>query len=694
MAYTLGVDLGTTFTAAAVLRDGAAPEVFTLGDRSAAVPSVLFIGADDTVLYGDAAERRALTEPDRVVRQFKRRIGDETPLVVGCARHQRYFAHDLAAMMIAWVVAKVTEREGAAPASIAVTHPASWGPHKKELLLGALAAQDLAAALVSEPEAAAISYAHTGRLAADATVAVYDLGGGTFDVALLQADLDGRFALVGRPHGLPELGGIDFDDAILTHVLGSLGDALDPELFDGDLDPVTAAAMSRLRADSVDAKEALSSDTAATVPVLLADIATNIRITRAEFEDLVGGSLELTLDAFDRALDDADLDAEQLTCLLLTGGSSRIPLVTQMLSAHLGPGVAVTRDIDPKLAVATGAALSLSLTPADAPLAPVVDLFDVATDTAPADRDEDGRGADVFADDLTTEIPVVTAKTRRPAKVRADKKPRPEKARPQKARPANAPAHEPVADEVEVAAFVAATPVEVAQPEVARPKVTQPKVALQKVALGKVPGTKAARAAASAVAAATSGLEPVPAPIISGVPGTGRPIMHRRGAGRSALVGLELDESARPAAREADLAGGIEIPAEQAPRFVVPARPVAGLEDLMRAAPGAAFPAAQAEQPAAMELTPLEVLEPDAPARPALGEMAFLDDEMLAEEIGATRDRGRFVLVTVRRVLAVTTLTAAIFAGSGAWVAAIPATTEPTAAASTHSDSGSGPRNR
>ncbi len=202
----------------------------------------------------------------------------------------------------------------------------------------------------------AVSYAHTGRVAPGATLAVYDLGGGTFDAALLQATADGRFVTLGRPHGLPTLGGIDFDDAILAHVLGSVGDAA------GNLDmgdPLVVTAMARLRRECVDAKEALSADTSATIPVLLTDARTNIRITRAEFEDMIQTAVLGTLDVLDAALDSADLDPQDLTNVVLAGGSSRIPLVAQMLSHHLGAPVSLDRDIDPKMAVAIGAALAL-----------------------------------------------------------------------------------------------------------------------------------------------------------------------------------------------------------------------------------------------------------------------------------------------------------------------------------------------
>src|SRR5690606_25883108 len=147
------------------------------------------------------------------------------------------------------------------------------------------------------------------------------------------------------------LGGIDFDAAVFNHVRQALGGKL--EELDED-DPTAVAAVARLREECVAAKEALSSDTDATIPVLLPNTSTEVRITRSEFEAMVRPILGNTIDALRRALQSARVTPEQLQSVLLVGGSSRIPLVAQMVSAELGRPVAV--DAHPKHAVALGAA--------------------------------------------------------------------------------------------------------------------------------------------------------------------------------------------------------------------------------------------------------------------------------------------------------------------------------------------------
>lgn len=349
MGYVLGIDLGTTYTAAAVRRDGRS-HVVDLGTRLSAVPSVVLLREDETILTGEAAHRRALTEPDRVAREFKRRVGDPTPLLLGGAPVS---VEALMAKLLRWVVDTVAEREGGPPDAVAISHPANWGAFKVDVLQQAVRMSDLGdATLLTEPEAAAIHYASQERVEAGTTVAVYDLGGGTFDAAVLRKTTGG-WDILGQPEGIDRLGGIDFDAAVFAHVQRSLGgqlEALDPD------DPAAQAAVARLRDECVAAKEALSSDTDVSIPVLLPNVQTEVRLTRAEFEAMIRPSLADSIDALRRALRTAGVDAADVSIVLLVGGSSRVPLVAQLVGAELGRPVAL--DVHPKHAVSLGAALA------------------------------------------------------------------------------------------------------------------------------------------------------------------------------------------------------------------------------------------------------------------------------------------------------------------------------------------------
>jgi molecular chaperone DnaK (HSP70) len=135
-------------------------------------------------------------------------------------------------------------------------------------------------ATVTEPEAAAIHYASQERVDPGAVIAVYDLGGGTFDVAVLRKTASG-WDILGRPEGVERLGGVDIDEAVFQHVVAVLDGVV--ERLDPD-EPGSLAAVARLRADCVEAKEALSSDTDVSVPVLLPECRTEVRLTRRELE--------------------------------------------------------------------------------------------------------------------------------------------------------------------------------------------------------------------------------------------------------------------------------------------------------------------------------------------------------------------------------------------------------------------------
>lgn len=347
MGYSLGIDLGTTFTAAALVRDQRA-EVVALGNHAATIPSMVFLRDDDNVLIGDAAERRGLQEPARLAREFKRRFGDSAPIMLD---RTPFSAERLMAVMLRQIVADVSQRQGAAPDRVAVTHPANWGQYKIDLLRQAVELAGLRdATFVTEPIAAAVQYASTERVDVGDVIAVYDLGGGTFDAAVLRKTADG-FETLGRPQGIERLGGIDFDEAVVAHVRRTVGDVI-AQLDTND--PAARAALARLRQECVSAKETLSSDSDATVPVLLPNVQTQVRITRTEFEDMIRPILRETIDSARRAVESAGLQLADVKAVLLAGGSSRIPLVSEMVRAELGRPVVT--DSHPKHAVALGAA--------------------------------------------------------------------------------------------------------------------------------------------------------------------------------------------------------------------------------------------------------------------------------------------------------------------------------------------------
>ncbi|MEV8131209.1 Hsp70 family protein [Pseudarthrobacter oxydans] len=357
MSYVLAIDVGTSFTAAAIARfdqGASSPECLPLGLRGTSVPSVLFYPDNGPVLVGEAAERRGLDSPGRVVREFKRRIGDAVPISAGTLS---LAAEDVFATMARWVADRAEERQGAPPSEIILTYPAAWGFHRTSLIKDALAAKGLHnVTLLTEPEAAALHYASQVRVEDGSIIAVYDLGGGTFDTAVLRKEASNRFELLGKPEGFEHMGGADFDAALFRfvaeHTDGGLA-RLDPAA------PGVLAALSRLRRECVEAKEALSSDSEANISVLLPGIQQQIRLVRPEFESLIEDPVRDTVDALEQSLGQLGLEPADLSAVLLIGGSSRIPLVAQLISEQLDRPIAV--DADPKSSICMGAAVSAVL---------------------------------------------------------------------------------------------------------------------------------------------------------------------------------------------------------------------------------------------------------------------------------------------------------------------------------------------
>lgn len=335
MSYPAGLDLGSTCSALATCRPERGPRLETL------TPTVVFANPDGSLLVGEDAERRAPADPGRVARRFTRRVGDATPLHVGGAVLT-------AAEVTARFAVRLLDPE---VGRVAVTHPAGWGQHRVESLRAAFAAQGLSDVLfLSEPQAAVRAHASREQLEPGAAVAVYDLGGGSFDAAVVRV-ADG-FDLVGEPEEV-EVGGLDFDEVVFDHVATTLGAAwvgLDPT------DPAVLRGFAELRRECTAAKERLSADTDVLIPVALPGITTEVRLARVEFEELIRPAVDETVAALSRVIRSAGMAPSDLAAVLLVGGSARVPLVIQEVSAQLSRPVTVA--VDPQGVIAIGAALA------------------------------------------------------------------------------------------------------------------------------------------------------------------------------------------------------------------------------------------------------------------------------------------------------------------------------------------------
>jgi len=345
VGYSLGIDLGTTSVAAAVC-DGAKIEIVALGDRSARIPAAVYRrGSDGALIVGEHAASRTVSSPSRVARDLKRRLGDPAPVLLG---DLRYPVAALLAELLGHVLRTVAERYAEPPDRVALTCPASWDSARRALFTDVALRAGLAEPLlVTEADAAAAQHAAAEGLAEGHSLAVYDLGGGCFDAAVLHVRPDG-LEVLGVPSGIEQLGGIDFDDALLRHVDGKTEGAL------STLDtrhPRALATLARARQDCRVAKETLSVDNRAVVPVHLHDRYAEIRIRRSEFEGLIQEQLDATVAALTRTVQSAAVEPAEV---LMAGGSARMPLVAKMVTTALGAQTKVSTS--PANGVALGAA--------------------------------------------------------------------------------------------------------------------------------------------------------------------------------------------------------------------------------------------------------------------------------------------------------------------------------------------------
>jgi actin-like ATPase involved in cell morphogenesis len=355
MSYWLGIDVGTTFTAAAICRlqpdQRTHLEVVPLGSRTDAMRSVVYLDGDGEVVAGEMAERRGAADPDRMVREFVQTIPDDVTMVINGVE---YSAAALTASVVKWVVDRVAQRENGPAQGITVAYPANWEPGTIGALADALGAAGLPqVSFCTGAQAAAMSYSIREGIGCGGTIAVYDLGGASFDAAVVRTTGATTPAILGIPEGIDGLGGTDFDDAVFGHVLAAV-----PALSEEEPDATARLRRSfaLCRRECIEAKETLSVQTQVTIPVLLPHVQSQVSLTRADFEDLIFPQLADTVQALERTLASAGVAPVDLDGVLVIGGSSRIPLVAQMLAAKLGRPVAV--DPDAQTAVALGAALS------------------------------------------------------------------------------------------------------------------------------------------------------------------------------------------------------------------------------------------------------------------------------------------------------------------------------------------------
>ncbi|NJM27113.1 MAG: Hsp70 family protein [Pseudanabaena sp. RU_4_16] len=356
MGRTVGIDLGTTNSEVAIVENGQA-RILPGEDGELMLPSCVGFSDTGKLLVGREALRQYAAAPERTVRSIKRWMGTDhkTSLRVGGTGSEEtrdYLPHEISAIILRSLKQRAETVLGEEVTKAVITVPAYFTDAQRQATktAGEIAGFEVLQ-IINEPTAAALAY--DVRSEETERVLVYDLGGGTFDVSVVE--ITGAVTEVMASHGNNRLGGDDFDRRLQLHLAELFHQTHDVSVPD---DPSTQA---RLLQAAEEIKMELSSH--AFAPVREAFLGTKgktalhleTEIARDDFEELIRPLLEETLEAIDRALADANLAPTDLDRVILVGGSTRVPLVQEMVAAHLKQ--LPVDGVQPDLCVALGAAL-------------------------------------------------------------------------------------------------------------------------------------------------------------------------------------------------------------------------------------------------------------------------------------------------------------------------------------------------
>ncbi|WP_304458950.1 molecular chaperone DnaK [Alicyclobacillus sendaiensis] len=348
MGKVIGIDLGTTNSCVAVL-EGGEPVVIPNAEGNRTTPSVVAFTKDGERLVGDVAKRQAITNPDRTIISIKRHMGTDYKVTID---GKSYTPPEISAMILQKLKADAEAFLGEPVTQAVITVPAYFSDSQRQATrdAGRIAGLEVLR-IINEPTAAALAYGLDKE--EDQTILVFDLGGGTFDVSILELG-DGVFE-VKATSGNNHLGGDDFDNRIIQYLI---------DLFKKDTGIDLShdrMAMQRLKDAAEKAKKELSSTLTTTIslPFISADATgpkhLEVNLTRAKFEELTADLVEATMGPTRQALQDAGLTPADIDKVILVGGSTRIPAVQEAVKRLIGKEP--SKGVNPDEVVAIGAAI-------------------------------------------------------------------------------------------------------------------------------------------------------------------------------------------------------------------------------------------------------------------------------------------------------------------------------------------------
>ncbi len=351
MGKIIGIDLGTTNSCVAIMEGGEAT-VITNTEGSRTTPSVVGFTKEGERLVGQVAKRQAVANPDNTIRSIKSKMGENTTVNAG---GKSYTPPEISAMILSKLKADAEKYLGESVTEAVITVPAYFNDSQRQATkdAGKIAGLDVKR-IINEPTAAALSYGLDKVQDQDGQkILVYDLGGGTFDISVLEI-ADGVFQVLATG-GNTKLGGDNFDDCIINYLVEEFKKSDGIDLSKDKM------AMQRLKEAAEKTKIELSSLTQSSVslPFISADATgpkhMEINITRAKFESMIESMINETIDLTKKALADSKLTVNDVAKIIMVGGSTRIPMVLDKVEKYIGKKPFT--GINPDECVAMGAAI-------------------------------------------------------------------------------------------------------------------------------------------------------------------------------------------------------------------------------------------------------------------------------------------------------------------------------------------------
>lgn len=362
MSKIIGIDLGTSNSAAAIMEGGKvtlipSAEGTTLGGK--AFPSYVAFTKDGQLLVGEPARRQAVTNPEGTVSAFKRKMGTDFKYQIN---GKEFTPQQLSGFILQKIKKDAEAYLGTKVEKAVITVPAYFNDHQRQATkdAGAIAGLEVVR-LVNEPTAASLAYG-IDKVGKEQKIMVFDLGGGTLDVTIMEMGAEGTFEVLSTS-GDTQLGGTDMDKAIINYIADTFKKENGIDLRNDKM------AVQRLQEAAEKAKIELSNvlETDINLPFITADASgpkhLAIKLSRATLENLVDPIVQRCKASIDQALSDAKLSVSNLTKVILVGGPTRMPIVQKFVEKHVGS--IVERGIDPMECVCNGAAVQAAVLTGD-----------------------------------------------------------------------------------------------------------------------------------------------------------------------------------------------------------------------------------------------------------------------------------------------------------------------------------------